>query len=371
MSVITRSMAKKLAVAEVVHQQPSEPSPWPSITDLPPEVLEMILRNLDCGKNSLLPYRLVSPLWKSIIDDLLEKKTLKGDVDGCPTLRTSTEWLTVRCPGEMLHHNGNPFPSSALIVAERQRTPRGISAIPFQPGFSFGKDYVKSRVSSFNIHSGRLLMKKEEPFGSLPALPHLTKLELNSNVVASSASKSVKFCSWFVDAYAEQLEYLELKPVIYVINQLDPLPPSSLESSPMQKLRQLKIFNAGPKFLQLSGSPPFLNASLHRKTASFGRNESRRFDDLCGQSNRVGEGDVNQLDMMLKRFYGEDANRTGGRLSASTEALVFPKLTKLTFPYPSNVVESAVINKLMLPKFPALRKLKLGYCGEVFGIVGT
>ncbi|ODM90928.1 hypothetical protein Ocin01_15754 [Orchesella cincta] len=391
MSVITRSMAKKMA--EAVFQEPPAPLSSSTIADLPPEMLEMILKNLDGGLNSMLPYRLVHPSWKAIIDDHLEKKSLKGETICCPKVIMVETERGIRCPPAILIHPGNPFPSRSLRVAgyrrKSERSSRTVVAFIGKFGnhlTTFILDQVclspeslvqilrhLSNLKVLKFKSLRLASNSEDSFDfeSLPALPNLMKLELNS---VYGGTDPGHFCSQFIDIYSDHLVFLEIQLRSRRLLPLQPSRPSSQNGGAFGNLRQLKVSDPNESFFQLSCSPPLQRISIANFSATeqvsiavimkfvdkFSNTlEHLDLDTDCGQlfnlliygTRWIVDGRVANL-----RTAGTNAGR---RLS--TAAVVFPKLTKFAVPYPSNDLESAVISKTFLVKFPALKELKLVY----------
>ncbi|CAL8112094.1 unnamed protein product [Orchesella dallaii] len=388
-----------------------------SITDLPPEMLKLILAELDNDQNSLLPYRLVHPQWKAIIHDLLEEKCLKRKLDGCPEVciveKDTNNELVILCPARILEHTGNPFPSSSLKVSNSIKDTTLHRAQPHyqqrsQPNSNQSqKVHLEQFISKFgncvtsftlqglvtssdviaNILSHLTNLKTlivaqtiilDSKYDNLPQLFNrsLTTLELRKSSFKSMVTmKEMKVSTWFFAAYSNQLKKLVLH--FSPLSVADPrLIPKGIISdhggafNPFGNLQELRITGPIDFFRCRLCIPPLkrliiigmkemdakeLMLFIHKFSNTLERLELNfKWDNLFHVNCEVFGLLRNPMNSIP---FGVHAAVVLKLLSIPM--LKFPKLKHFTVAYPNTDAELRIINEAFLVKFPALQRLQL------------
>ncbi|CAL8130164.1 unnamed protein product [Orchesella dallaii] len=402
-------------------QNPSSSSEFPSdadaskkpIANLPPEILTFLLDYVVSNGNrkDLLSCRLVNRQWTKIMDSLLEKNFVSGQLSPFPEIglvrrrgEESSQTLPyVRSHLTMFQDEANPLPFNGLLIDGRiwhPVTPNTEEIHVSLPHFvatagcgNLTSLAIKNQNIDFNILISILgstpflkmlrlssVMLSTDVGNLPPALPPLPKLpslivlDLQSVISVNERqlrAKNKLFFVWLVISFADQLVKLILDteytfPALRQGHSYSILvggktfSAGTTSASAFGKLKYLKMTDPGKKFLELSTTPVLQSfhyiglfreawcSTILRYLFSFMNNCRDTLEKLWMDA---------KWSNLLDEAKAKMQNCNSPEL-LSTAIITLPKLKMVTLKYPG-LTDSTVWKKNFLVKCPALEVLKV------------
>jgi len=375
-----------------------------------PQVIEVILSNLDGDRITMLNYRLVNSQWRVIINSILEKRAVSRQVEAFPKLGICTgqkNILQVWSPLWISDEENYVFPTKSLTLAaitndssrvyyRRRCTELSIFLSRFGGNLTTLQlsnvileindlVIILSPLISLKLLSLTDVSSKVDLHASpeaIPLLAPITQPNLSTLVIKGDyfdERKKMDIYVWLIGSFSHQLEELDFdfgkafwaSPEFALLpghqvtinvagfSAFERLAIAPFPDSAFCKLKKLSATGFGGELPRRSVTPMLQHLSLETRWWIMS------IEDFCGYIDKnattLESILVNVIwGQLLDRFPNalrEKAIELGGKFPTSSVKL--PKVKTLAIPYPREEIEGAIIKYTLLPKFPNLQTLDL------------